>query len=117
MSARTNIYNAISNICKVYAVHDQPARITENCAIIMRKSANESFGNTIAGWDNWIIYIYSPHSPLAIDELRTNIRRALFMNHVEITNDMTDDEYDTDLKCYVCAITCRTPSILYYEKG
>ena len=39
------------------------------------------------------------------------------MNHVEITNDMADDEYDTDLKCYVCAITCRTPSILYYEKG
>ena len=115
MSARTNIHNIVSNICKVYLVQNKPARIVEDCAVIMRKSSNESFGNTLCGWDNWIIYLYSPHSPLDIDTLRNNIRRELFLNDIEITHDMGDDMYDTDLKCYVCSITCRTPVIFDYE--
>lgn len=116
MSARTNIYNAIKNICKVYPVHNRPPRITENCAIIIRKSANESFDNGIGGWDNWVIYLYSPHSPLEIDILRNDIRRALFLADIEITHDMSDDMYDEKLHAYVSSITCRTPMVFdYYE--
>lgn len=114
MSARTTIYNIVKDICTVHLVQNRPARITENCAIIMRKSSNESFDNALAGWDNWVIYLYSPHSPLEIDKLRNDVRRALFLNDIEITHDMGDDMYDVDLKCYVCSITCRTPMVFDY---
>ena len=114
MSARTEIYQAVQNVCKVYLVQNRPARIVENCAIIMRKSANESFSNSLGGWDNWVIYIYSPHSPLEIDKLRNNIRRELFQRDIEITHDMSDDMYDQNLKCYVCSLTCRTPIVFDY---
>lgn len=93
-------------------VHDRPARITEDTAIIMRTSANQSFDNTLCGWDNWIIYIYTPHSPLQLDTLRNKVRKALYIAGIEITHDMSDDMYDQDLRCYVCSITCRTPVIL-----
>lgn len=116
MSVRTNIYNVIRPICKVTPIHNLPPRITEDTVVIMRKSANESFGNTLAGWDNWVIYVFSPDSPLQIDILRTAIRKALFKSGIEITHDMSDDEYNEDLKCYMCSITCRTPVIFdYYE--
>ena len=114
MSIRTTIYNIVNTVCRVYAVQDKPARVTENCAVIVRKSANESFNNSLAGWDNWIIYLYSPHSPLQIDKLRNDVRRALFKNDIEITHDMSDDIYDEYLKCYVCSITCRTPMVFDY---
>ena len=115
MSSRLNIYNVVKQVCKVSLVHNLKPRITEPTAVIMRKSANESFGNTLCGWDNWIIYIFSPNSPLELDRLRLEIRRALFKADIEITHDMSDDVYDEELKCYVCSLTCRTPEVFDYN--
>lgn len=111
MGVRTKLYNVIGKICPVEARHDLPPTITKNMCVIKRKSANESFDNTLAGWNNWIIYVFSPNSPLDLDLLMDKIRDALYKNNIEITHDMSDDEYDEDLKAYVCTITCRTPDL------
>lgn len=115
MSARLNIYNVIKGVINTVPVHDRPARITKDTAVIMRTSANQSFDNTLCGWDNWIIYIYTPHSPLQLDTLRDKVRKALYLAGIEITHDMSDDMYDQDLRCYVCSLTCRTPVIFNYD--
>lgn len=112
MSARSNIYNAIKDIVKVEYIQNNAHRITQNTACIIRQNSNGDTNNSRGGWDYWSVYLFSPHNPNELDELRAAVISALMNNGIEVQFTSDLETYDYDLRCYVTSVYCRTPRTL-----
>ena len=113
---RIKIYNILKTICKTDMTQQLKGQIKEDTLVLKQSSVLTSMENNLAGWDIWIIYIYTPNSPAKLDELKKKIIKTLMENDIEVTHELKQEYYDENLCCYVSSISCRTPNIYAWEE-
>ena len=114
--SRKKLYEILSTVCKTDISQKLKGNIKENTVVIERTSALASMTNTISGWQEWVIFIYCPYTPLKMDQLRKDIIKALVLNNIEVMHEMREEYYDEEMLCYVSSVSCRMPSTYYYRK-
>lgn len=114
--SRIKIYDILKTICKTDMTQQLKGHIKDDTLVLKQSSVLTSMNNDLAGWDVWIIYIYTPNSPTRIDELKKKIIKTLIQNDIEVIHELKQEYYDEKLHCYVSTISCRTPSIYLWEE-
>lgn len=112
--SRIKIQEALKTVCKVDISQQLKSKINQDTLSIQKRGNLSSLDNSLAGWDNWIIYVYSPNGPVKLDELIKRVREVLLKNDIEVTHELGQEHYDETLCCYFTTISCRTPSIYDY---
>lgn len=112
--SRIKIQEVLETVCKVDITQQLKNKIKQDTLSIQKRGNLSSLDNSLAGWDNWIIYVYSPNGIVKLDELVKNVRKTLIQNDIEVTHELGQEFYDETLCCYFTTISCRTPSIYDY---
>lgn len=109
--SRIKIQEVLETVCKVDITQKLKSKINQDTLSIQKRGNLSSLDNSLAGWDNWTIYAYSPNSIIKLDGLVKKIIKTLIQNDIEVTHELGQEHYDETLCCYFTTISCRTPSI------
>lgn len=112
--SRIKIQEVLETVCKVDVTQRLKSKINQDTLSIQKRGNGTSLDNSLAGWDNWTIYAYSPNSIIKLDGLVKKIIKTLIQNDIEVTHELGQEFYDETLCCYFTTISCRTPSIYDY---
>lgn len=106
---RKTLHEQLNKIVPTYSVGFDVGTIENDCCILRRMIDLIAVSNSNAGWDNWIIEIYSKRSPLRVDEVRELIIEGLANTSAEVVYGGGAEYYDTKYKAFASSIQIRTP--------
>lgn len=114
---RLELMNILNQVIPTYSIGQLKGKLNKNCAILRRSAYLTSMSNSLAGWDNWYIDIYSPFGPGELDKISEQILTALQTkyNNIEIENKTSGDYWDTYLQAYVSTMSVRCPNTTRYR--
>lgn len=107
---RVNLYNTLSKIIPTYSIGQIKGVIKHNCCILRRGVDIPSMNNSLGYYDTWSIDIYSPNSPLEVDNIVMSIKNSLNEDCI-IENLYSGDYYDEVLRAFSTTLTIRTINV------
>ena len=109
---REELYNIISNenIAPIYLPQDL-LTIENDCLVLQKMSSIPSTNSSVAGWEIWTIYVYSPSNPLHIDRMCKQLVEVLTENDIEVVIGGGEDYYDVNSQSYISTVQFRIPKI------
>lgn len=109
---RVNLSIVLNSIIPTYSIGQIRGTINEDCCVLRKGVDIPSTNNSKGHWDNWYIDIYSPFSPINVDDIVTHIKhRLLEITNVEIEQLINGDYYDEVLRAYSTSMSIRIPNI------
>lgn len=109
---REDIYNLIENIIPTFSVGQLTGTVIRDCAILRRSMDLPSIGNTLGFWNQWSIDIYTPQSPVQLDNIVVQLTQVLKDNGFEVQRTLSGDYYDPLLKAFSTSLTFREPKTI-----
>ena len=107
---RVNIFYILNNIVPTYSVGQIKGTLDEDCCVLRRGVDIPSLSNSLGHWDSWNIDIYSPESPVKVDDIVDVIKDTL-KNICEVESMTTGDYYDEVMRAFSTTLTIRIPNI------
>lgn len=109
---RLELNNLVKSVIPTYSIGQLKGRLTKNCAIIRKSADLPSMSNSLGGWDNWYIDIYSPISPMELDRLISQLVTIILDKYpdVEIENRTSGDAWDSHLSAFTSTMAVRCPN-------